>query len=253
MSAVARSFIPRFSPPGAWSKVSPNAVREQLRLAFARWGLPKLMRVDNGVPWGSWGDLPTDLSLWLIGLGVGLHWNNPRSPQENGVVERSQGTSNRWCEPWTCDSLEELQSRLDRMDRLYRETYLYRDRLSRMDYFKELKHSGRLYDPAQERELWVWSRVAEHLATYTVRRSVDSKGQVSLYNRGHYVGEIHQGKEIYVMFDPKRNEWVFADDDNQQLRSLPAEQVTRERIMDLDVTHRRRCSDVQNSQTPCPD
>jgi hypothetical protein len=198
------------------------------------------MRVDNGVPWGSWGDLPTDLSLWLIGLGIGLHWNNPCSPQENGVVERSQGTSNRWCEPWACDSLEELQRRLDRMDRLYRETYLYRERLSRMAFFKELKHSGRAYDPAHEQPMWQWSRVAEHLAGYAARRRVDSKGQVSLYNRGHYVGQIHQGKEIYVMYDPNRNEWVFADQEGHQLRSLPAEQLTPQRIMDLEVTHRRR-------------
>jgi hypothetical protein len=240
MSAVARCFTPRFSPQGTWPKVSPDDVRRQLRSAFAEWGLPGVMRVDNGVPWGSWGDWPTDLSLWLIGLGVGLHWNNPRSPQENGVVERSQGTSNRWCEPWTCDTLEDLQSRLDRADRLYRETYPYRDRLSRMDYFQGLKHSGRPYEEAQERELWAWSRVAEHLATYAVQRRVDSKGQVSLYNRGHYVGQIHQGKEIYVMYDPNRNEWLFADRDGHQLRSLSAEQLTPQRVMDLDVTHRRR-------------
>jgi len=198
------------------------------------------MRVDNGVPWGSWGDFPTDLSLWLIGLGVAVHWNNPRSPQENGVVERSQGTSNRWCEPWRSESLEDLQERLDRIDGLYRETYLYRERRSRMAFCEGLKHSGRPYDPDQEGQLWEWSRVAEQLATYPVQRRVDSKGQVSLYNRGHYVGQIHRGKEIYVMYDPNRNEWVFADRDGHQLRSLPAEELTPQRIIDLDVTHRRR-------------
>src|SRR5438270_9705539 len=130
MSVAARWSTPRFSPLGAWSKVPPRAVREPLRRAFARWGQPRQLRVDNGVPWGSWGDFPTDLSLWLIGLGVAVHWNNPRSPQENGVVERSQGTSNRWCEPWRSESLEDLQERLDRIDGLYRETYLYRERRS---------------------------------------------------------------------------------------------------------------------------
>ena len=71
-------------------------------MAFGRWGLPGRFRVDNGWPWGALGDFPTELALWLIGLGVGMHWNNARRPQENGVVERSQGTSARWCEPWTC-------------------------------------------------------------------------------------------------------------------------------------------------------
>ena len=74
--------------------------------------------MDNGAPWGSTGDFPTELSLWLIGLGVEMHWDSPGSPQENGVVERSQGTSGRWCEPRTCATAEELQARLDRMDRL---------------------------------------------------------------------------------------------------------------------------------------
>jgi hypothetical protein len=214
-------------------------VRAELRRAFARWGLPGRLRVDNGVPWGSWGDFPTDRSLGVIGLGIEVHWNNPRSPRENGVVERSQGTSARWCEPWTCGSPEELQGRLDRMDRLYRETYPYRERLSRMAFFPGLAHSGMPYDPAREPALWEWPRVAEHLSTYVVKRRVDSKGQVSLYSYNHYVGYIHRGKDVYVMYDPNRGAWLFADRAGQQLRSIPAELLSRQRIMDLDVTNRR--------------
>jgi hypothetical protein len=202
--------------------------------------LPGRLRVDNGTPWGSWGEFPTDLSLWVIGLGVGIHWNNPRRPQENGVVERSQGTSDRWCEPWTCDSPEELQARLERIDRLYRDVYPYQERLSRAEYFPELAHSGRPYDPAREVEVWEWARVAEHLATYVVTRKVDSTGQVSLYGRGHYVGLIHRGKEVYVMYDPNRNEWVISDRDGNQLRCLPADWLSRQSVMDLEVTHRRK-------------
>ena len=33
-----------------------------------------------------------DVDVVVLGLGVGVHWNHPRSPEENGVVERSQGT-----------------------------------------------------------------------------------------------------------------------------------------------------------------
>ena len=126
------------------------------------------------------------------------------------------------------------------MDRLYRESYPYRQRLSRTAFFASLEHSGRPYDPAREPELWEWSRVAAHLATYVVPRRVDSKGQVSLYNRGHYVGQLHRGKEVYVMYDPDRNEWVFAARDGHQLRSLPADALSPQRVMDLEVTHRRR-------------
>jgi len=215
-------------------------VRDQLRRAFAQWGLPGCLRVDNGAPWGSTGDFPTELALWVIGLGVGMHWNHPRRPQENGVVERSQGTSDRWCEPWTCASPAELQERLERMDRMYREVYPYRKRLSRSAVYPGLAHSGRPYDPAQEAALWEWSRVADHLATYVVVRRVDSKGLVSLYNRSRYVGKFHSGKDVYVLYDPSRNEWLFADRDGRQLRSQPADELSRQRVMDLDVTHRRQ-------------
>jgi transposase InsO family protein len=210
-----------------------------LRSAFTRWGLPSRFRVDNGAPWGSWGDLPTDLSLWLIGLGIEIHWNNPGSPQENAVVERSQGTSDRWCEPKTCATPAELQERLERMDRLYREQYPYRQRLSRMEFYPGLTHSCRPYEPALEGTLWEWSRVAAHLATCVVVRRVDRSGMVSLYNKGQYVGKIHQGKHIYVMYGPDLNEWLFADRDGRQLRTRAADQISCETVMNLEVTHRR--------------
>ena len=113
MNAVARCSGPRFSPQGRWNQVPPADVRDQLRRALSCRGLPGNIRVDNGSPWGSKGDFPTDLALWLIGLGVEMIRNTPNCPQENGVVERSQGTGNRWCEPWTCEATTELQSRLE--------------------------------------------------------------------------------------------------------------------------------------------
>lgn len=210
-----------------------------MRRAFARWGLPGHFRVDNGAPWGSTGEWPTELALWLIGLGVEMIWNTPRRPQENGVVERSQGTADRWCEPWTCDSPEELQARLERMDRLHREVYPYRDRRSRAAFYPGLAHSGRAYAVESEGRLWDWSRVTAHLSRCVVTRRVDVRGQVSIYNRGHYVGDIHKGKNIYVMFDPDSNEWIFADAQGRQVRQKPATEITPERVMALDVTNRR--------------
>ena len=207
-------------------------------MAFAAWGMPARLRVDNGSPWGSTGELPTELALWLIGLGVAMHWNSPRRPQENGVVERSQGTSQRWCEPWTCDEPAELAARLDRMDRLYRESYPYRERLGRMAYYPGLKHSGRPYSRESEAGLWRWSRVAEHLSGYLLERRVDGAGLVSLYNRGQYVGVIHKGKIIHIMYDPHDGEWVFTDREGRQLRRKAAEELTTERVMNLNVTHR---------------
>jgi hypothetical protein len=87
MSAVGPSWAPPFFPRAYWAHVPEDAVQTQLRQAFARWGLPGGLRVDNGTPWGSWSDRPPVLALWLIGLGVAVQSIPPRQPQHNGVVD----------------------------------------------------------------------------------------------------------------------------------------------------------------------
>lgn len=152
------------------------------------------MRVDNGSPWGSSGDLPPDLALWLLGLGIDMHWNHPRQPQENGVIERSQGTAKRWGDPQTCSSVRELQTNMDRMDQIQRERYPIPGHASRQAAWPELRHSGRRYSLNWERRHWNLQRVLDHLSQYAVTRRVSNNGRLSLYNRPRYVGAIHQGK-----------------------------------------------------------
>ena len=93
---------PRFPPQGRWQNVPPTAIRDMFRRTFTRWGLPEAVRVDNGYPWGSPRDLPTELALWLIGLGVAVIWNPPAQPRKNPKVERCQGVAAAWAEPQAC-------------------------------------------------------------------------------------------------------------------------------------------------------
>jgi len=209
-----------------------------LRRAFARWGRPGTIRVDNGGPWGSAGDLPPDLALWLIGLGITMHWNAPHAPTQNGVVERSQGTGRRWAEPGTCDTPAELQRRLRAMDAIQRDAYPSVGGRSRSAAFPGLRHSGRPYTRAWERRHWAHRRVLDHLAGYAVVRRVDQNGDVSVYHRPHYVGSLHRGKQVYVMVDPVRVQWVFTDVQGRQLRVQPAEELTARHIRTLTVANR---------------
>jgi hypothetical protein len=183
--------------------------------------------------------LPTDLALWLLGLGVELTFNPPARPDKNGVVERSQGTGKRWAEPWTCATVAQLQRHLDEMDAILRDEYPSVQGRSRREAFPGLAHSGRPYTRAGEDRAWDLERVLARVAEYAVVRRVDRSGMVSLYNRTRYVGKAHRGRDLYVTLDPLRCEWVFADADGRQLRSQPAEELTRERIRTLTVTHRR--------------
>ena len=104
-----------------------------------------------------------------------------------------------------------------------------------MDFLPGLNHSGRPYAIALEPTLWEWSRVAEHLTNYVVARRVDQSGLISLYDKGHYVGKVHQVQDVFVMFDPQLNEWWISDRADRQLRRLPANQLTRERVINLNI------------------
>ena len=223
-----------------FASVSAAAVRKVLRALFSCWGRPRRFRVDNGHPWGSTGDFPTDLSLWLIGLGMDMIWNPPCTPQKNGVVERSQGVGKNWAEPGSCNSAKALQQRLDEMDRIQREEYPHDRRKSRLETYPALKSSRRRYDTKWEADHWSIKRVLAHMSEYVIQRRIDRGGSVSIYNRNYYVGRHHKGKEIFVYFDPLEVVWIFSTPEGEQLRTQSADQITQERILRLDVTKRRK-------------
>lgn len=201
--------------------------------------MPGGLRVDNGSPWGSRGDLPTGLVLWLAGLGVAVRANPPRRPQDNGVVERSQGTGKRWAEPHRAASAAELQAAIDAMDRRQRETYPYRGRAGRLAAHPGLEHSGRAYDEAQEEAAWVLERALDLLAGFVVARRVDRCGMVSVYDRNYYVGKAHAGGAVFVRFDPQQRRWLFHDESGHLLNHHQAKEIDAARIRGLSVAHRR--------------
>lgn len=232
---MAPSSAPRFSPHYHWAHVADSDVQRSLRTTFRCWGLPGRLRVDNGKPWGSWSDLPPVLALWLIGLGIDMVWNDPRRPQQNGVVERSQGTAKRWAEPRACRSVDELQRRLDEDDRLQRERYPLSQGRSRWQLFPGLRQSSRPYQEATEAVAWNLTRVQEHLASYAVPRQVDRQGKVSVYNRNLYVGTMHSGQRVWVQFDPEQQQWLISDKEGRQLRTPPAPEINAESICQLQI------------------
>jgi hypothetical protein len=208
-----------------------------LRRTFPRWGRPDRLRVDNGHPWGSANDLPTDLALWLIGLGVNMVWNKPRCPQMNGVVERSQGVTQQWVEPQTLADPTQLQARLDWAVRIQRESYPAVAGRSRREAFPALGTPRRCYQIENEDALWHLDRVDRFLASGLWRRRVGPSSQIALYARDYWVGRRVMGQDVSVRFDPGDRHWVVCDHRGQELRRRPAEQLTRERIIGLRVAH----------------
>jgi len=68
-------------------------VQQRLERAFQECGVPEAMLMDHGQPWfnaqssGGW----TQLSVWLMRVGIRLYFSGVRHPQTQGKVERFHG------------------------------------------------------------------------------------------------------------------------------------------------------------------
>ena len=123
-----------------------------------------------------------------------------------------------------------------------------------MELLPDLRHSGRDYTPEKEMDEWDWQRVGDHLSGYTVTRRVDSSGLSSIYNRLYYVGRNYHKQTVYVSFDPSTGEWLFRDERGLLLRAHRVKELEADRIISLEVTHRRDRGKTQMSaSTAKPD
>jgi hypothetical protein len=226
-------------PPPRWAGVCPAQVQASLRQGLARWGRPLRLRVDNGAPWGSTGGLPTDLALWVLGLGVGVWWDRARRPQDNAVVERGHGTTDRWADPGRCRGLEEFRLRVAEEDRLQREVYPAAGGRSRREAYPGLLHSGRGYAAAWEAAGWDLGAALGALAGCRVRRKVSGDGKVSLYDWGHSLGRQYAGQVVVARLDPQALGWVVTDLQGRELRRLPARGLSQDNIVNLRVSRPR--------------
>jgi hypothetical protein len=169
-------------------------------------------------------------------VGVGLIFNPPRQPQYNGVVEKSQDTGQRWCEPQQCRTARQLQGHLDAMDQLQRQEYPSLQGRSRLQVFPELQQTSRPYTAAWEQNTWDLRRAQEYLAGFVAVRQANKQGQISIYARRVSVGAKHRGKTVVVQYAADSQVWLLADTEGRLLREVAAPEISRERILALDIS-----------------
>lgn len=76
--------------------ISDEAARDVCEDVFRRFGIPKVIRSDNGVPFASTGLAGlTQLSVYWLRLGITLERIRPAHPEENGRHERMHRTLKR--------------------------------------------------------------------------------------------------------------------------------------------------------------
>jgi hypothetical protein len=214
-------------------------VQQAIRRHWRRWGRPNALRVDNGLPWGSWNDLPTFFALWLAGLSIRLVFNDPCCPQQNPKIERSQGTGKRWGEPGLCHSVKELQANLDQADCDHRERYPTVAE-SRMELFPSLRHSGQHYDLTWERRTWSLTLAEQYLAEFVAIRKVSSSGHICVYDANQYIGVQLKGEHVQVQYDPDQNQWIVSNKEGREIRRLLAPEINRENLVKAACPKRRK-------------
>jgi hypothetical protein len=168
-----------------------------------------------------------------------MEWIPPREPQYNGKVERSNGVTQQWAEPSFCASRPELQERLDRACLLQRERYPSVAGRPRIEAFPGLGRIERPYHADYEETIWDLSRVDRFMGEQVLHRRANAKGAIGLYGWGRGLGRVHRGKEVFVRFNMFSREWVVSDHQGQELKRLSAEELSRERILALEVGRKR--------------
>lgn len=238
MRQVGQSWGEPFSPHARANEIEGHEVRQQLRKCFEKWGLPRAIRVDNGVPWATRSDIPSPLALWLVGLGVKVLLNRPRHSTDNGIVERDHGVLARWVEAHKARHQHDLQGQLNWAMAMQRERYPAIAGQSRLQAYPDLQGNTRSYTHAQESQLWQLQRVDHFISQSIWTRRVDKVGRISLFNNAYSVGRAYTGQDVNIQFRCPEREWCIETLQGQLLKRYPAREITPDCIFQFDFTKR---------------
>lgn len=196
--------------------------------------MPVAIRTDNGEPFGvPTRDVIPIMSLWLLAWGITPILNRPRRPQDNAKVESNQGTASRWAEVYKCQSLEQMQIRLDQVCTLQRDHFPTKriGKASRSMVFKELNTPARPFEKADFDE----KKAYEYLAKAVYPRKISACGTTTIYNKPFQIGAKHKGKIAFVKFDPNNISWLVFDQQENLIKTIPDPRFSRQNLFNLTV------------------
>lgn len=229
MKKLAVSFRHTFFPHSRISQVPIEHIRKVLLLVFQKWGLPKVIKTDNGAPFG----IPTRdavpiMSLWLKGWGIEPVLNRPKQPQDNASVERTQGTTSRWAEIRKALDVTDLQNRLDRIRREHLEKYQVK-RLgfaTRKSVFPDLYLKPREWSESQ----FDIQAAYAFLSRKTLQRKVASGGTISLYGKTFQVHFKYKWQWVTIKFNTTHLRWDVFDLKGELIKTIEDARFDKDNI-----------------------
>ena len=239
------------------STLSGATVQAMCRKCFARWGLPDILRTDNGscfVGTMPQTGFPSYLTLWLTGLGVRHETIDKGQVTQNGCVERYSRTySNLALRNGPYADVEELQ-RVSDLTVEFLNTK-YPSRAGRcgcrppLEAYPEALTPRRAYrEEAAELGQFSLGLVDTYLAQFRWRRTADPRGQIALGGARYWMGKEHAHEVFEIVFDPQDRSFVFTRVDNTAQVRLPAKGLEAADIIGHRTRRRRQTRSAENNR-----
>lgn len=167
-------------------------VRAVLEACFDEYGLPDMIRSDNGPPFATTGlGGMSKLSVWWIRLGIRPERIKPGKPQQNGRHERMHRTLKKQvCRPAEYDMRGQQQA-FDHFRSDYNE--------KRPHQAIQLRTPSELYT-VSERRMPLWLPPADYPAHMLVRK-VKTSGQIKLDGREIQISDSLTGEHVGLRFE----------------------------------------------------
>jgi transposase InsO family protein len=173
-------------------------VRERLTAIFRCYGLPLAILCDNGPPWGTAGaeERHTELTIWLMQLGVRILHGRPYHPQTQGKDERFHRTLKAEVLWQRFADLAQCQKRFD----AWREEYNW----VRPHQALGLQVPGKRYTPSPRS----YPEKLPEIEPSGQARSVDRNGSISVWSRRWKIGQAFRGQ--LVTLEPTQTDGVWS-------------------------------------------
>jgi hypothetical protein len=203
------------------TELTEKEVALSINTCFSVEGLPKRIKIDNGLPMArpQQIDVPTLTELWWTGLGIEVIRNQPACPQQNGTVEGLQGICARWSEPNECKDIESLQKSVNEANRIQRFVYRVprKKHQTRASMYPSLESNPRRYKPQDFSMERVWLFLAERVW----RRTVYSSGTIRFCGEVFYIGRQFRNVDVTITFDPMKQVWMIRNRKGELLKIEP--------------------------------
>ncbi|OHB57750.1 MAG: hypothetical protein A2Y07_01915, partial [Planctomycetes bacterium GWF2_50_10] len=200
-------------------RMSYNLVKMQFERIFRQYGLPLVIRSDNGTPFSSRGiGGLSRLSAWWIRLGIHPERIEPASPDQNGRHERMHRTLKEHTAKPPADDLNSQQQRFDDFVNEYNN--------ERPHEALEMQTPSSLYVPSER--IFPNHLPRPHYDRYMQVRRVEHHGDIQYKNRRLFLGESLEGEYVGIeeIDDDKSRVWYcdyeLGTIDHQKWRIEPA-------------------------------